>query len=474
MNLGRLVLDLALPIHIVGIGGIGMSGLARLLHQNHYIVQGSDIKESMQTKNLKQLGIKIFIGHDGNNIDGSQLVVKSSAIGNNNSEIISAKEKSIPVISRAELLSNMILGKYNVCITGAHGKTSTTSLIYSILQCLNEISTVICGGIINSINSNVYQGKGNINIIEADEADGTFLVLPTNIGVITNIDAEHLDYYGTIDNIIKIYKLFIDKVLLNDLLVACDDCEYLKKINAAYSTNSKYITYGLNSETADIKAVNIRQLDNGLLFDVLISQKFQQKIKQHLDIIQDVMLNNFGKHNILNALSSIAVALFKGVEKDAIKTALLRTHGVQRRFSFIGEVNGVTFIDDYAHHPREIQATLEMATAHAARNKGKIFAVFEPHKYSRFKELYDQFLTSFKIADYLLVLDVYPAGEKAMPGINSEQFVSNISTNIRAFYCKDNAQITKVIKTYCKVGDYVIFMGAGSISEMAHSILEKW
>ena len=471
MKLGNLVLDSVRPIHIIGIGGIGMSGLAKLLHQNNYIVQGSDINENTQIKNLKQLGIEIFIGHDTSNIARSQLVVKSSAIKSSNPEIVSAKEKSIPVISRAELLSNMILDKYNICITGAHGKTSTTSLIYSTLQYLKETPTVICGGIINSINSNVYKGTSNINVIEADEADGTFLVLPTNVGVITNIDAEHLDYYGTVENIIKTYQLFIDKVLLNDLLVVCNDCKYLEKINTSYLGHPKYITYGLSSKTADIKAVNIRQLDNGLLFDVLISQKFQKKINRSLSVIQDVILNNFGQHNILNALPSIAIALFKGVKQDAIKTALLKTQGVKRRFSLIGKVNGISFIDDYAHHPHEIQASLKMAKAYANKSQGKVFAIFQPHKYSRFKELYAQFLASFQMADYLLVLDVYSAGEKAIPQIDSEQFVHDIGTDVKAFYCKDNTQITKFIKKYCKSGDYAIFMGAGSISEIAHNTI---
>ena len=470
MNLGRLTLDSIHSIHIIGIGGIGMSGLAKLLHQSNYVVQGSDVRENQQTGNLRKLGIKIFIGHNNSNIDGSQLIVKSSAIQNDNPEILTAKKKSIPVISRAELLSNMLLNKYNICITGAHGKTSTTSLIYSVLQHIKKEPTVICGGIINSINSNAYKGKSNINIVEADEADGTFLVLPTNIGIITNIDIEHLDYYRGIDNIIKAYKLFVEKVLLNDLLVVCDDCEYLNEINRTYSAHPKYITYGLNSKGADIKAANITQLDNGLSFEVLISEKFQQIIKKDLNGIQNVRLNNFGKHNVLNALASIAVAIFKRGKEKEIKTALIEAQGVARRFSIIGEVNGVVFVDDYAHHPREIQTTLEMAKIHASKNIGRIFAVSQPHRYSRFKELYNQFLESFEIADYLLVLDIYSAGEKEILGVSSKNFVEKIPKNIKAFYCKDNIQIREIIKLYCKPGDYIIFMGAGDISEIAHTL----
>ncbi len=473
MKLSSLVSGSTCPIHIIGIGGIGISGLAKLLHQNNYIVQGSDIQENQQTKSLRRLGIKIFIGHNESNINGSTLIVKSSAIKNNNPEILAAKDKSIPVILRAELLSNMLLDRYNICITGTHGKTSTTSLMYSMFQYLNKNPTVICGGIINAINSNVYKGKSNINIVEADESDGTFLVLPTNIGVITNIDSEHLDYYRSIENIIKAYKLFIDKVLLSDLLVACDDCKYLSKINATYLKHPKYVTYGLNSRNADIRAVDIKNTDKGLVFDVLLSKKFQQKIQQNLSIMQGVMLNSFGMHNILSALACIAVALFKGGKEKTIKTALLKTQGVQRRFTVIGEANGVTFVDDYAHHPREIQATLEMAKVYVAQSNGKVFAVFQPHRYSRFKELYDQFLKSFEAANYLLVLDVYSAGEKEIPEVNSKKFVNEVDEGIKTFYCKNGIQVTENIKKHCKPRDYIIFMGAGNISEIAYKVFSS-
>ena len=224
MNLDALKLDFQKPIHIIGIGGIGMSGLAKLLHQNNIKVQGSDINENTQTKELKKLGITVFANHAADNILGCSLVVKSSAIKNDNVEIKASKNKSIPVISRAELLSNMLLTGYNICITGAHGKTSTTSLVYSILKGANFDPTVICGGIINSIKSNVFKGSGSINVVEADESDGTFMILPTNISIITNIDSEHLDYYGSLQNIINIYKLFIEKALLKDLVIICDDC----------------------------------------------------------------------------------------------------------------------------------------------------------------------------------------------------------------------------------------------------------
>jgi UDP-N-acetylmuramate--alanine ligase len=470
MNLDSLIPNSGSLIHIVGIGGIGMSGLAKLLQQNNYNVQGSDAKENQQTRALEKLGIKIFIGHNSSNVNGSQMVARSSAIKNDNVEIVAARSNGIPVILRAELLSNMLLDGYNICVTGAHGKTSTTSLIYSLLQQLNHSPTVICGGIINSIDSNAQKGNGNINVVEADESDGTFLALPTDIGVITNIDEEHLDYYKNIDNIINVCKLFVDKVLIKDLLVSCDDCQYLSKVNAQYLENPKYITYGIDSQNADIKAINIKEGDRGMIFDVLISQKFQQKIGRKLGIIKDVEINRFGIHNVLNTLAGIIVSIFKGGEEQEIKNALMQVSGVKRRFTIVGEVNGITFVDDYAHHPSEIQATLKMAQSYASKNNGKVFAIFQPHRYSRFKELYNQFLTSFENADYLLALDVYSAGENEIKGVNSRKFIDECVRNNPSFYCENETRIMEIIKKHTKPGDYVIFMGAGNISDIAYKI----
>jgi UDP-N-acetylmuramate--alanine ligase len=470
MNLGHLKLDYQNPIHIVGIGGIGMSGLAKLLHQDNIKVQGSDLSENFQVTELRKLGIKVFTNHNAENIWGCSLVVKSSAIKNDNVEIKEAKNKAITVISRAELLSNILLSGYNVCITGAHGKTSTTCLVYSMLKAANFDPTVICGGIINSINSNVFKGSDAINVVEADESDGTFMVLPTNISVITNVDNEHLDYYGSLQNIINVYKLFIDKSLLKDLVIVCDDCENLKVINKNYIHNSKYISYGIDSASSDLRAINLQTTSEGIKFDIALSEKCQKALSLQINKIKGLLIKNYGKHNVLNALAGIIVYLFKGGKIEALHNALQFNEGVQRRFSVIGKVNDITLIDDYAHHPNEIKATLSMARERSSRSKGKVVAVFQPHRYSRFNELYQQFLSSFKQADSLIVLDIYSAGENPINNITSETFTEDIKSNIAAFYCKDKIEIKNKINELCSPDDYIIFMGAGNISNIAKEI----
>jgi UDP-N-acetylmuramate--alanine ligase len=470
MNLGHLKLDYQNPIHIIGIGGIGMSGLAKLLHQDNIKVQGSDLSENFQVTELRKLGIKVFTNHSAENIWGCSLVVKSSAIKNDNVEIKEAKNKAIPVISRAELLSNMLSSSYNICITGAHGKTSTTCLVYSMLKAANFDPTVICGGIINSISSNVFKGSDAINVVEADESDGTFMVLPTNISVITNVDNEHLDYYGSLQNIINVYKLFIDKSLLKDLVIVCDDCENLKVINKNYIHNSKYISYGIDSASSDLRAINLQTTSEGTKFDISLSEKCQKTLSQYTDTIEGLIIKNYGKHNVLNALAGIIVYLFKGGKIETLHNALQFNEGVQRRFSVIGKVNDITLIDDYAHHPNEIKATLSMAREHSSRSKGKVVAVFQPHRYSRFNELYQQFLLSFEQTDSLIILDIYSAGENPINNITSETFAQDIKSNIAAFYCKDKIEIKNKINELCSPGDYIIFMGAGNVSNIAKEI----
>lgn len=339
-----------------------------------------------------------------------------------------------------------------------------------MLKAANFDPTVICGGIINSINSNVFKGSDAINVVEADESDGTFMVLPTNISVITNIDNEHLDYYGSLQNIINIYKLFIDKSLLKDLVIVCDDCENLKVINKNYIHNSKYISYGIDSASSDLRAINLETTSEGTKFDIALSEKCQKTLSLQINVIKELVIKNYGKHNVLNALAGIIVYLFKGGKKESLHNALQFNEGVQRRFSVIGKVNDITLIDDYAHHPNEIKATLSMAREHSSRSKGKVIAVFQPHRYSRFNELYQQFLSSFKQADSLIVLDIYSAGENPINNITSETFTEDIKSNIAAFYCKDKIEIKNKINELCSPGDYIIFMGAGNISNIAKEI----
>lgn len=471
MHIGDYKINPKKAIHIIGIGGIGMSGLSKLLHENNFLVQGSDIKENFQIKELKKIGINIFIGHHCKNILNCDLIVKSSAIKNDNEEVKEARNKSIPLISRAELLSNIIQNSYNICITGAHGKTSTTSLVYSMLKSMDIDPTVICGGIINSINSNVAKGNGNVTVVEADESDGTFMVLPTNISIITNIDAEHLDYYGNLQNIINVYILYIDKCLLKDLVITCDDCKNLKQVNNKHTNNQKLISYGIDSESCDIKAINLKSTDTGVKFDILMSEKCQKTLSQDVNIIKNIVLKNYGKHNILNALAAIITYLFKGGKRYLINSALQNNLGVKRRFTNIGKINNINFIDDYAHHPSEIKATLDVAKEHANISHGKVIAVFQPHRYSRLKDLYDQFLKSFKQADSLIVLDIFASGETNIDNISSKYFVEDIKKkSVNAFYCQNITELENKITHLSNPGDYIVFMGAGSISDIAKEV----
>ena len=473
MKLGNLQLYSKGPIHIVGIGGIGMSCLAKLLHQKNIKVQGSDLNNNLQTKELRKLGIKVFIRHSHSNVSGCCLVARSSAISNHNVEIKESTKQGIPVISRAELLSNILLYSYNICITGAHGKTSTTSYVYSILKSARFNPAIICGGIINSINSNFSQGDEKIRVVEADESDGTFLILPTNISIITNIDTEHLDYYGNLSNMINIYKLFIEKSLFKDLVIACNYCQNLQTINQQYLNHKKYITYGIHSKNSDISAINLHTVDQGIRFDILLSKKCQQTLNQTTDIIKQIMIKDYGEHNVLNSLAAIAVYLFKGGDKALINNALQLNNSVRRRFTTIGKVKKITFIDDYAHHPNEIKATLNVAKVYSDKIGGKIVAIFEPHKYSRFKDLYTQFLTSFNDADYLIVLDIYSAGEDLITNITSQTFSKDIKYNIPSYYCKNHTEVEDKVSSFLNTECYVVFMGAGNISDIANKVFNN-
>jgi len=461
-------------IHIVGIGGIGMSGLAKLLHINRIMVQGSDIIKNRQVEELKRMGINVFLEHKTENILNACLVIKSSAISHNNPELLGARMRGIPVISRAKLLSNIIQTSYNICITGSHGKTSTTSLLYLMLKNIGISPTVICGGIINSISNNVEKGEDNITIVEADESDGTFTVLPTNISIITNISSEHLDYYGTLQNLIKVYRFHINQCLLKDLIVTCDDCVNLKQINKNYYQNSQFITYGIYSSNCDLQAFNIKNSEEGISFDIKISSKGKLALKQKSSVINSVELNTYGIHNIYNCLAALIIYLFKGGKKRNINNILKMNKGVKRRFSKIGTYNDITFIDDYAHHPNEIKATLNTAKELTKKTGGRIMAVFEPHRYSRFKNLYNDFLKAFNVVDYLIVLDIFPAGENSIPGISSKLFVSDVEKNVKnSFYAKDTSSLIDLIKNSSSFGDHIIFMGAGNVSKLANLVFKK-
>lgn len=461
-------------IHIIGIGGIGMSGLAKLLNEYNILVQGSDLNDSQYIQDLRKSGIKVFIGHQASNITNCQLVVKSSVIKDNNIEIISAFYQSIPVISRADLLSSIVANQYNICVTGSHGKTSITALIYNLLKNSGINPTVICGAIIHSINSNISRGQDFYNIIEADESDGTFLVVPTNISIITNLDNEHLNYYGSLTNMLNVFNLYIQKSLMKDLVIVCDDCRNLKIINKSFYNDNKFISYGIDSKNADFRAVNIKKTKKGMKFDVVLSDKSKQMLLTNSNILKDICIINYGQHNILNTLAAISVYLFQGGKEKAINQVLQGDLRVHRRFFILGKINDITFVDDYAHHPNEIRATLNVVQELSTQTMGKIIAVFEPHKYSRFKALYKQFLSSFTYVNHLIILDIFNTEELHIDNKLLQSFCHDMKAKCDSVnYSRTSALLKSRIKILAKPGDYIIFMGAGNISNIARNIFCK-
>jgi UDP-N-acetylmuramate--alanine ligase len=452
-------------IHFIGIGGIGMSAIAKILHEIGLEVQGSDLHYSNNIQDLERNSIKCFIGHDSSNIDGNiDLVVISSIIKPDNEEFLAAKEKSIKVISRADMLAKIMASKKGVTIAGTHGKTSTTAMVGVLLEIAKMDPTIINGGIINYYNSNSKLGKGNFLVAESDESDASFVKLPTFIGAITNIEAEHLEYYGGNFQIVKDYYLQYSKQIpQNGLLALGIDNEEVANLYNKIKDQPNIITFGFTSE-ADIVAQNLTYNADGIIFDVLI--------KKNLKLIKSIFLPLYGKHNVLNSLVAIAVANYLGLEESLIKKAFLSFKGVKKRFTKIGEVNGVTIIDDYAHHPTEIKATLEAAKNIVKNNK--IIAIFQPHKHSRIRDLFNEFSESFSDADIVIVSDIYRVGQE-IKGINKESLISEIvsrsNKNVIALNNKD--ELPAIIKSNSKKGDIVIFMGAGDITLWANEIINK-
>lgn len=455
-------------IHFVGIGGIGMSGIATILHHLGYKVQGSDIAKNSNTKRLEDAGIKVYIGHHGENIQNVSFVVVSTAIDQNNPEIKEALLKNIPVIRRAEMLAELMRSKCSVAISGTHGKTTTTSLVASVFEAAGLSPTVINGGIIQNRATNAYLGSSNYFITEADESDATFLYLPSTVAVITNIDADHLDFYKDFERLICAFKSFILNLPLNGFAVACIDHKVVRNLIEKIS-DRKIITYGIESEDADIQAFNIDFDKNQSKFDVKINHP---NVNGAL-IVKEFILNTLGQHNILNALAAISVAIEFDFDMQAIKNGLKSFQGVKRRFTKIMEYNGAIVIDDYAHHPEEVRATLATARLVAQKQNGKIIAIFQPHRYSRVKYLFDVFVNCFNEADQLYVTDIYGAGEQSIEGITGQRFVEHIQNTGRhrnASFIANSDQIPKIVEKETMPGDIVVMMGAGSISSWANNL----
>jgi len=458
-------------IHFTGIGGIGMSGICEILHSMGYKLQGSDLSSNGNTERLESLGVKIFRGQKGEQTKGVSFLVKSSAIKDNNPEVIYCKENNIPVISRTEMLAELMSLKTSIAVSGTHGKTTTTSLIAAIFEKANMSPTVINGGIINNKGTNAYVGKGDFLIAEADESDATFIRIPSKIAVVTNIDPEHLDFYGSYANLKKAFRTFISNLPFYGFGVLCIDCPEVKKL---YEENKdkRIITYSIKSKDADLYGHNITHTDCGNKFDVTLSKKLNFTSKK----LKGIQLHVPGIHNVQNSLAAIAIAIELEFKKDVILNGFSDFSGVKRRFTKVATHDGVSIIDDYAHHPTEIKATLETAKQVTKKTKGKIVVIFQPHRYSRLQNLMSEFSESFKDADIIYIADVYSANEEPIPGVDNKSLVEEIkkhkfNDNVRSLNSKDD--IPNILKEICKENDLLLFLGAGDITKWANELPDK-
>ena len=450
-------------IHFIGIGGIGMSGLAQIMRNMGFVIQGSDLNHNKNIDRLTRAGIKVYFEHNKKNIKKATMVVISSAIKKNNPEIIESKDKKIPIFDRGQMLANIIALKKNIIITGSHGKTTTTSLVANILLQAGLDPTVINGGVINSLKNNAQLGKGEWAVIEADESDGSFLKLPITYSVITNIDKEHIDYYKNFNNLKKSFLDFIEKTPSFGKCFVCIDNNNLKSLLLRCKTNN-FITYGFDKKS-NYQIVNCKKEIKYSTFDLLIKRQ-----DKNVNKIKNIKVNLLGDHNISNATASIAIALNLGVKINIIKQALKKFLGIQRRFTKVFSVGNKEFYDDYAHHPTEIKAVIK--SAREVYKKRKIICIFQPHRFSRVESLKNEFASSFKLSDEVVLCPVYSAGEK----INSTFNQNNFSNLIRkkSFIQVININTKIDLKNYLKKNlfkdELVICMGAGSISNWIREI----
>ncbi len=460
----KMPLDVGV-LHFIGIGGIGMSGIAEVLHNLGYKVQGSDSSDSYNTQRLKQCGIKIFIGHKTDHIKEASVVVVSTAIRQDNPELLAARELRLPVVRRAEMLAELMRFKMSIAIAGTHGKTTTTALTAAMLEAADLQPTVINGGIINARGTNAYLGAGEWMVVEADESDGTFMRLPATIAVITNIDPEHLDHYGSFEAVKAAFHTFLTNLPFYGFAVLCTDHPEVQTL-AARTHDRRIITYGTNPQ-ADIRAANIRPVAEGQRFDVEISDRWHHKSR----VIKDVLLPMHGEHNVCNALASIAIALELKIPDKDIAAAFTQFEGVKRRFTKTGEGLGITVIDDYGHHPVEIAATLKAARK-AQQKGGKVIAVVQPHRYTRLKDLFGEFCTCFNDADCVIVADVYSAGEEPIENISADKLVEGLKSagHKHVLKLESPEALAKTVASVGEAGDMVVCLGAGSITKWAYAL----
>jgi UDP-N-acetylmuramate--alanine ligase len=450
-------------IHFVGIGGIGMSGIAEILHNLGYQVQGSDIADGANVRRLQALGIPVAIGHRAENLGTARAVVVSSAVKSDNPEVAAARAHLVPVVRRAEMLGELMRLKWAVAVAGTHGKTTTTSLIGAVLDAAKLDPTVINGGIINAYGTNARLGEGDWMVVEADESDGTFVKLPATIAVVTNIDPEHLDFYGSFQALEQAFESFVSNIPFYGLAALCIDHPVVQGMIPRLSER-RVVTYGLTPQ-ADIRAINLAMGRDGARYDAVIAERQSGRSRT----LGGLYLPMFGAHNVQNSLAAIAVADEMGLDDDTVRAAFAGFKGVGRRFTKTGEWNGVTVIDDYGHHPVEIAAVLRAARGAAP---GNVIAVVQPHRYTRVANLFAEFCTCFNDADTVLVADIYPAGEAPIEGVSREALVSGLSArghrNVLAL--ANAAALAPQIAGLAQPGDFVVCLGAGSITQWAHAL----
>ena len=460
------------PVHFVGIGGIGMSGIAEIMLKIGYQVQGSDAKASANTERLEKLGARIYIGHDAAHVtEGVSAVVYSTAVKPTNPELVVARERRIPLVRRAEMLAELMRLQFSIGVGGTHGKTTTTSMVAALLDAGSLDPTVVNGGIINAYGTNAKVGEGDWMVVEADESDGSFLRLKCTVAIITNIDPEHLDHYGDFDAVKKAFGDFIEDIPFYGFGVVCLDHPEVQKL-AAQIDNRRLVTYGLNPQ-AMVRADNVRMDPDGSRFDVVIQGQGMAALGEPARI-ENLHLPMAGWHNVSNALAAIAVAREIGVDEDAIRAGLAGFGGVKRRFTTTGVAHGVRVIDDYGHHPVEIAAVLKAArqVVQNADNTGRVIAVVQPHRYTRLRDLMEDFSTCFSYADSVLVADVYPAGEQPIEGVDKHALVEGVRRyGHRHVAALENAAVLpRVIKDEAKPGDLVVLLGAGDITSWAYAL----
>ena len=457
-----LPLDIG-TIHFVGIGGIGMSGIAEIMANLGYSVQGSDVAENANVQRLRAMGIHVEVGHRAENVEVAQVVVVSSAIKADNPEVEAARTRFIPIVRRAEMLGELMRLKWSIAVGGTHGKTTTTSLVAALLDAAGLDPTVINGGIINAYGTNARLGQGDWMVVEADESDGSFTKLPSTIAVVTNIDPEHMEFYKTEENLQQAFETFVENIPFYGFAVLCIDHPVVQSLIGRIE-DRRVLTYGTSSQ-ADIKLENCTVEAGQSIFDVVIAKRFATE-KRRMEKLRLPML---GQHNVLNTLAAIAVADEMGISENAIRRGLSDFSGVKRRFTRTGEAGGITVIDDYGHHPVEITAVLRAARQ---ATDGRVIAVMQPHRYTRLSDLFQDFCSCFNDANQVIVADVYAAGEAPIEGADRDHLVEGLRAHghREAIPLEDPSQLARLVMDSAKPGDMVVCLGAGNITAWAHAL----